>query len=97
MSEPVHAKDHRLEPDRERVALSDRLALRVGEAAALLGLSETAFRDHLLARCPRFNAGRVVLIPVRTLEEFVESLAAEESGSAGEIVSRVPSRRGRVG
>ena len=60
--------------------LSDRIAVRIDEAAALLGLSENAFRDHLLPDCPKLYAGRAVLIPLRKLQAFIENLALGEVG-----------------
>ena len=55
----------------------ERIALRVEEAAALVGLSERSFRDHFLSdpACPRFYAGKSVRLPLRLLEEYIEALA----------------------
>ncbi len=61
------------EPD-----LTQRVGLRIEEAAAALGLSERTFRDHILPACPKFYVGRAVVIPVRAFERFVEELANEE-------------------
>ena len=55
-----------------------RIALTVGEAAGMLGMSETAFRDHLYAACPKFHAGRGVRIPLRPFEDYVLALADAE-------------------
>ena len=55
-----------------------RLALRIEEAAELLGLSEGAFRQHLLPDCPKFFAGRSVRIPLSLLRVFIEDLARDE-------------------
>ena len=51
-----------------------RLALTVSEAAESLGMSATAFRDHLYAACPKFFAGRSVRIPLKAFEEYVLGL-----------------------
>ena len=61
----------------EKLNHTDRLALRIEEAAELLGLSEGAFRQHLLPYCPKFYAGRSVRIPFSLLREFIEELARE--------------------
>ena len=57
--------------------LCDRVALRIEEAALLVGLSERSFRDHVLADpdCPRFYAGKSIRIPRRLFEQYVEKLA----------------------
>ena len=58
--------------------LSERVALRIDEAAELLGISEGAFRDHLLADCPKLYVGRAVLIPRLLFAEYIERLALAE-------------------
>ncbi len=72
------------------------LAVTVSEAAALLGLSEGAFRTHLLPDCPKFYIGRSVRIPLGGLTRFVEELAQAESHqqreSATKLLERVQSR-----
>ena len=72
------------------------LAVTVSEAAALLGLSEGAFRTYLLPDCPRFYIGRSVRIPLGGLTRFVEALAQAESHqqreSATKLLERVRSR-----
>ena len=57
------------------------LAVTVGEAAGLLGLSENTFRQHLFPRCPKIHAGKSVRIPLRLLQEFIEEMAQEEEQS----------------
>ena len=78
------------------VRLTDRLALRPAEAAELIGLSEGAFRTHLMHRCPKFYAGRSVRIPLRLFEQFLEDLSSEEEGdqemSSKRLLDRVASR-----
>jgi hypothetical protein len=72
------------------------LAVTVPEAAALLGLSEGAFRTYLLPDCPKLYIGRSVRIPLRGLTQFVEERAQAESQhqreSAAELMARVGSR-----
>lgn len=63
------------------LCLGDRLALRIEEAAEAIGLSERAFREHLLPRCPKLYAGRSVVIPKVLFERFLEELATEEQAS----------------
>ena len=62
--------------------LDERTALRIDEAAALVGLSERGFRDHILSdpACPRFYAGRSVRLPRRLFEAYIESLSGMDSG-----------------
>ena len=57
--------------------LSERVALRIEEAAQLVGLSPRSFRDHLLAdpKCPRFFCGKSVRIPRRLFERYIEERA----------------------
>ena len=62
----------------DRFALRVKVALTVEEAAALIGVSERSFRDHLLIHCPKLYVGRSVRIPRRLFENFVEELAQEE-------------------
>ena len=59
--------------------LRDRIALRISEAAAMVGLSEGAFRDHWLRECPKVYAGRALVIPRRPFEDWLERRALEES------------------
>ena len=66
--------------------LANRLALRVSEVATALGLSEGAFREHLLPTCPKIHAGRTVLIPVEPLKKYLEARAAEDGQEIGESV-----------
>ena len=72
---------------------SERLALDVEQAAALVGLSTRAFREYLLPRCPKFYVGRRILIPRRPFERFVDELARDESdrqeATASDLMSRI--------
>jgi hypothetical protein len=82
---------------RASVPLPERVALRVAEAAAFLGLSETAFRDHLLARCPKFFAGRTPLIPLDLLREFAADLAKEEAEGGQAAIGQLDRLRQGLG
>jgi hypothetical protein len=75
-----------------RTNLAGRLALRPKEAAEALGVSEGAFRTHLLPRCPKFYVGRSLRIPRDQFEQFVGELAQEEnqnSSAARTLLDRV--------
>ena len=67
------------------VRLTDRLALRPREAAAVLGLSERAFRA-LLPSMPHIRAGGAVLIPVEALRRWLEEQTRSEPGQLDAIV-----------
>ena len=71
----------------EPLQLRDRIALRPKEAAESIGLSERAFREHILPRCPKLYAGRSVLIPQRLFEEYLESLATAEQDDIEETAA----------
>lgn len=66
------------------VPIGERLALRIEEAAELVGLSERSFRDHLLADpgCPRIYIGKSVRIPRRLFAEYLESRARADDGNS---------------
>ena len=72
--------------------LVNRLALRPAEAAKALGLSERAFREHVLPRCPKFYAGKAVLIPKHLFQKHIESLATEETQQTGETAVELLAR-----
>ena len=78
------------------LCLRDRIALRIEEAAETLGLSERAFREHLLPLCPKVYAGRSVVIPRRLFEQFLEQLALAEKQqteeTAGDLLASAESR-----
>jgi hypothetical protein len=82
--------------EKERLGLDERLGLRIDEAAASIGLSKRAFEEHILPRCPKFYAGRAVVIPKRPFERFIEALALEEQQqtqeTAAELLHRVDRR-----
>ena len=69
-----------------------RVALTLREAADSLGMSETAFRDHLWEGCPKFYAGRVVRIPVKPFEDYVLGLVDAEVLTAEALLREVESR-----
>jgi excisionase family DNA binding protein len=56
--------------------LDHRLALRLKEAAAALGVSERTMRE-LLPTIPHYRCRRVLLIPVRGLREWLERKSLE--------------------
>jgi excisionase family DNA binding protein len=66
--------------------LIDRLALRPKEAAAVLGLSERAFRS-LLPSLPHVRAGSAVLIPVDALRRWLEERTRIETSRVDAIVT----------
>ena len=65
----------------QSLPLSERLGLRIEEAAQLVGLSTRAFRDHILAdpKCPRFFCGRSLRIPRRLFERYIEQRALADT------------------
>ena len=70
---------------KQPVRLTDRLALRPREAAAVLGLSERAFRT-LLPSMPHIRAGGAVLIPVEALRRWLDEQARREPDRLDAIV-----------
>jgi hypothetical protein len=57
-------------------AAAPRIALRPEEAAAALGMSRDAFDEHVKPELRLVRRGRLVLVPVRELERWVEREAA---------------------
>ncbi len=53
-----------------------RIAVRIEEAAAALGMSRDAFDEHVKPELRLIRRGRLVLVPVRELERWVEREAA---------------------
>ncbi len=74
------------------LCLRDRIALRVHEAAAMVGLSEGAFREHMLPKCPKVYAGRALVIPRRAFEDWLERRALEESELVDDTVDQLLAR-----
>lgn len=70
----------------EPTRLTDRLALRPKEAAAVLGLSERALRA-LLPSLPHIRAGGAVLIPVEALRRWLDEGARREPARVDAIVA----------
>lgn len=57
--------------------VSDQLALRIEDAAAALGgISEDHFREHVHPHVRSLKLGRVRLYPVTALQEFLDSHAS---------------------
>ena len=83
-------------PSKEARLLSvDRIALTIEEAAESVGLGQGAFEDHILPHCPKFHAGRRIVIPKRRFEEHIEKPAVEEAEqieeTAVELLARTES------
>ena len=74
------------EDPEKTIRLTDRLALRPKEAAAVLGLSERAFRA-LLPSLPHVRAGGAVLVPVDALRRWLDERAAQEPDRIDAVVS----------
>ncbi len=79
-SDPTETKD--------RLVLSERLALRPREAAKALGLSERSLRD-LLPQLPVVRTRRAVLIPVDALREWLLSRARSDGDKAKKVAQEV--------
>ena len=52
------------------------LAYRAEEAATALGVSDDFFREHVAPQVRRYRHGRLVLFPVRELEQWLDRSAA---------------------
>jgi hypothetical protein len=61
----------------DRLDLSNRLALSIGEAARAVGLSENAFRKAL-PDIERVYVGKRVLIPVLSLQKWLRESACHD-------------------
>lgn len=82
----TRAEDQAMASDiEEPIRLTDRLALRPKEAAAVLGLSERALRA-LLPSMPHIRAGGAVLIPVEALRRWLDEQARREPARVDAIV-----------
>lgn len=82
----TRAEDETMASDTgEPIRLTDRLALRPKEAAAVLGLSERALRA-LLPSLPHIRAGGAVLIPVEALRRWLDEGARREPARVDTIV-----------
>jgi excisionase family DNA binding protein len=58
-----------------RPAPALRGALTPSEAAAYLGISRNSFDRHVLTEIPVVRRGRLVLIPIRELDRWLEQNA----------------------
>lgn len=81
---PPHAEKGEL----KRLDLANRLALRPAEAAAALGISESALR-RLAPELPRVRMGGLVVYPVAALAKWLEARATEEESSTDKAVREV--------
>ncbi|EGD58362.1 MAG: helix-turn-helix domain-containing protein [Novosphingobium aromaticivorans] len=73
------AKDRAAEPKLPPgMASGERLAIRVPEAAALLGLSRSKFYDLVAAgEIPLIKVGSASIVAMRSLEAFIERRLTE--------------------
>lgn len=61
--------------DRRRERFTERLTVRLRDAAAAVGVSEAALRSEIrLGRLAARKAGRAVLIPAEELKRWAEDL-----------------------
>lgn len=68
-----------------------RLALRIGEVAESLGVSERKVRE-LLPQIPHLRVDRVVLVPVEALRHWLEDRARAEGARADLVTEEILSR-----
>ena len=71
-----------------KVDLRSRLALRIPEAAASLGLSEGCFRQAL-PEIEKLHVGAAVLIPVASIEKWLKEKARAEQMADDQVVSEM--------
>ena len=69
--------------------LHGRLALRIEEAAEALGLSKGAFREYLLADCPKIRVGRAVRIPLEPFKEYLKARAEQDGATVGDSIDEL--------
>ena len=74
--------------NRGDLRLSDRLALRPKEAAEALGISERTLRQ-LLPELPTIRRGRVVLVPIEGLREWLRDESRAEGGHIEKVVGEI--------
>ena len=70
------------------VDLQGRLALRIPEAAQVLGICENTLRQ-ILPELPHFHIGKSVRLPVEPLREWVRKRAEAEKNRVDEVVEDV--------
>lgn len=51
----------------------DRKALRIDEAAAIIGVSRDWFLDHVLPEVETIRRGRMTLVPVHEIDRWLEA------------------------
>ena len=68
--------------------LADRLALRPREAAAVLGISVRKLRE-MLPELPHVRRGRLVMLPVNALQQWLDEEAEEEGCQADAVVDEI--------
>jgi excisionase family DNA binding protein len=66
-----------LDEQARRVDLTQRLLLSPAEAAAVIGCSRDFFDAHVRDELRLVRRGRLVLVPVRELERWVDENAAK--------------------
>jgi len=70
------------------IDLRSRLALRIPEAAAVLGLSENCFRK-VLPEIGTIRVGKAVLIPVKGLEDWLRRQAEVEQVTDDRVIGEL--------
>ncbi len=72
----------------ERLPLGDRLALKVDEAARVVGVSERHLRS-ILSSIPHLYLGNRLVIPVKPFEDWLREQAKTEKARADQIAEEV--------
>ena len=72
----------------ERPILAERLALTVSETAAALGVSERHLRD-LLPEIPHTYLGSRIVIPVGTMQKWLEEQTKNETNLVDKTVDEI--------
>ena len=70
------------------VDLANRLALRVPEAAQVLGVSKRKLRE-MLPRLPVVRDGGTVLLPVAELRRWLADTAREQQSRADRVAAEI--------
>ena len=76
------------------VELRNRLSLRAGEAAQVLGISERTLR-HWLPRLPHIREGNVLLFPVDQLRAWLSDRVRQQEEEAQRLASELMAELGR--
>ena len=82
------ARNREAKTAQEPLNLQGRLALRIPEAAQVLGICENTLRQ-ILPELPHFHIGRSVRLPVEPLREWVRKQAEVEKSRVDEAVEDV--------